>query len=549
MAFEIDHDWEGNLATPTARIGEKAKIRLLILLCAIWVLIGLVGHQPWKPEAQSISIIQHLLQNGHLLLLQANSDQTLTQAPLYYWLAALFGKLLGGYLDLPDAARLSNSVWTALTLLMAGMIGRELWGQGSGRQTTFVLMSCIGLISGTHLLVPQVAGLTGLAMGFYAFALAHRRPYRAAGLLAAGIAISWLSTGLVNTLMLVLLTLSLPLMFANWRNRTYITFATLGCLGASLIAAIWLAALWYWYPQALDSWWQSQIQLSDSHFAYFLRTLAWFSWPALPLAAWGLWVYRPQLLIKPKFQLILSFFIIAFIIIGIAADNNESSAYALLIPLAALASGSVEKLKRGAAGALNWFGLVLFGLLGILIWLGWIAVVFAWPAKLNERMLFLSGISQYQFNWLALLIAVLMTLIWLVTVNAKRSNRAAVTDWAVGITMAWTLLMSLWLPFLDSAKSYASVSYSLQTALPKKFDCINSIGLSAPQQNLFSYYLQRPIQASEWYQPQTCQLLLVRSDNRYSEVVPAKQDWKAIWKDKRPAERRERFVLYQQRAR
>ncbi|MFM6979094.1 MAG: ArnT family glycosyltransferase, partial [Methylophilaceae bacterium] len=162
MAFEIDHDWEGNLATPTARIGEKAKIRLLILLCAIWVLLGLIGHHPWKPEAESISIIHGLFNHGNVLLLHASSDQQLSHPPLYYLVAAGFAKLFNGWLSIHDAARLSNAVWMSLTLLLAGMIGRELWGIGVGRQTTFILMSCIGLISGTHLLMPAVAGLTGL---------------------------------------------------------------------------------------------------------------------------------------------------------------------------------------------------------------------------------------------------------------------------------------------------------------------------------------------------------------------------------------------------
>lgn len=545
MAFEIDHDWEGNLATPTARIGEKAKIRLLILLCAIWVLLGLIGHHPWKPEAESISIIHGLFNHGNVLLLHANSDQQLSHPPLYYLVAAGFAKLFNGWLSIHDAARLSNAVWMSLTLLLAGMIGRELWGTGVGRQTTFILMSCIGLISGTHLMMPAVAGLTGLAMGFYAFTLAYRRPYRAAGLLAGGIAISLLSTGLMNASILIICAGLLPLLFKNWRNQTFLTSVKLGVSAGLFVGALWLAALWYWQPEAASLWWQEEISFHQTNFNYFLRTLAWFSWPALPLSLWGLWIYRQSLLNKPKFQLMLLFFSVSLVLIGIAANTSETSAYPLLLPLVALASGSVEKLKRGAAGALNWFGLVLFGLLGIFIWLGWIAMSFGWPAKLNERMKFLSGLTDHHINLVALILAIFISLVWLVTVNAKRSNRAAVTDWAVGITMAWSLLMSLWLPYLDSAKSYASVSVSLQKNLPKRLNCINSIGLSSHHQNLLSYHLNKRITSTEWYQLQDCDYLLVRSENRYSEITPAKHDWKPIWKGKRPAERHEHFVLYQ----
>ncbi len=545
MAFEIDHDWEGNLATPTARIGEKAKIRLLILLCAIWILLGLIGHQPWKPEAETISIIQGILQHGNLLLLHASSDPQVTHPPLYYLVAAGFAKLFSGLLTMHDAARLSNAFWMSLTLLLAGMMGREIWGAGIGRQTTFILISCIGLISGSHLLIPAVAALTGLAMGFYALALSHRRPYRAAALLAGGIGISFLSTGLINALILLCCSSALPLLFANWRNKTFLTSVVLGLFAGSMLCAIWLVSLWHWQPEAANFWWLREISIKQTNFNYFFRTLAWFSWPALPLSIWGLWVYRHSLLIKPKFQLIIVFFMLSLFIICLAADTSETSAYALLIPMAVLASGSVEKLKRGAAGALNWFGLVLFGILGIVIWLGWIALNFGWPSKLNERMVFLSGINHIELNLLALFLAIFISLVWLITVNAKRSNRAAVTDWAVGITMAWSLLMSLWLPMLDSAKSYASVSLSMQKALPKRFNCINSIGLSSNQQNLFNYYLHQPLHASEWYLSQECNLLLVRNENRYSEITPAKNRWKLIWTDKRPAERHVYYKLYQ----
>jgi len=546
MAFEIDHDWEGNLATPTARIGEKAKIRLLIVLCCIWIFLGLVMHQPWKPEADAISIIHHLLNESHLLNLHTSSEQTVTHPPLYYLVAAGFAKLLGGWLAIHDAARLSNALWMTLSLLLIGMIGRELWGHGAGRQTTFILLSCIGLISGVHLLNPQVAGLTGLIMGFYALALAHRRPYRAALLLAGGLCVSFLSTGFANSIILLLSTLALPLLFSNWRNRTFLTCVWLGLIGAVIPISLYLLFEWYWQPTALSHWWQPlEMGISNLRYDYFFRTLAWFSWPALPLALWGVWVYRQQLIVKPKFQLIVSYFMIAFAVMGMFSDTAESSAYALLIPMVALASGSVEKLKRGAAGALNWFGLVLFALIGILIWLGWIAVNFGWPAKLNERMLFLSGISNYQSGTISLFIAIFATIVWIATVNAKRSNRAAVTDWAVGITMAWSLLMTLWLPFLDSAKSYLKVASDIQQVMPKQVGCINTIGLSSQHINLLNYYLNKPLKTTEWYQEPECSVLLVRSENRYSEITPSSQNWKLLLKTKRPAERRERFVVYE----
>ena len=110
MAFEIDHDWQGNLATPVARIGEKAKTKLLVLLCIIWVILGIFGHQPWKPyEASSVSIIKNMLDQQLWLTATAASQTSLENPPLFYWSAALFSQLLSPILSLHDAARVASA--------------------------------------------------------------------------------------------------------------------------------------------------------------------------------------------------------------------------------------------------------------------------------------------------------------------------------------------------------------------------------------------------------------------------------------------------------
>ncbi len=68
MRFQLDHDWQGNMSTPRARVGDSVKTQLLLLLCAIWIFLGLVGHAPWKPlESTSISIVKNILDGGSLI--------------------------------------------------------------------------------------------------------------------------------------------------------------------------------------------------------------------------------------------------------------------------------------------------------------------------------------------------------------------------------------------------------------------------------------------------------------------------------------------------
>ncbi|OAM52303.1 glycosyl transferase [Methylovorus sp. MM2] len=546
MAFELEHDWQGQLSTPRAKIGENAKTRLLIMLCIVWVCLGLIGHSPWKPdESQSISIIKSMAHGSGLLTPIAAGQTSIENPPLYYLSAAGFAKLLSPILPMHDAARIASGFWMAITLLMVGMLGRELWGKGTGRQTTFIFISSLGLVVSAHLLMPEVADLTGAAMGLYALALAKRRPFRASVLLGTGIGISFLSTGLISSLSIVATALLLPVLFTEWRSKSYAIVLGLSAIAATPWLLIWPALCWYFSPEAFTHWWYaSWAQFNQFNHLYFIKTLAWFSWPALPLALWGLWRYRTNLLQKPRFQLLIIFFAINLIVIGFGADSREIFALPLLLPLAVLAGGSVETLKRGAAGALNWFGLILFGIIGFLIWLGWIAMLTNYPAKLAERMKVLSASQDTSVHWASLAAALIVTMIWLlVVVKAKRSNRAAVTDWAVGITMAWTLLMTLWLPWIDSAKSYAPVMAKIESTLPAHYTCIASNGLGSAQHALLHYHANLRAKA-ESAQQTRCDIYLIQ-DERGRNRLQLGDDWKLIWQGKRAADRRENFRLYQ----
>jgi 4-amino-4-deoxy-L-arabinose transferase-like glycosyltransferase len=547
MRFDLEHDWQGNMSTPRAKVGERAKTRLLLVLCAIWLCVGLIGHSPWKPfESQSISVIKTIVETGNWLTPLAVSHSILENPPLYYVTASVFAAILSPILPMHDAARLSTGIWMLITLLMVGMTGREIWGKGLGRQTTFVFMGCLGLVISAHTLMPAVSNLTGLATAFYALALSRRRPYRASALLGAGLGVAFLSTGLLPASIILITSLLLPVCFASWRNKQYLTVLLLALLFSSPFLLIWPIFGAIYAPTILSQWWQnSLLSFQHSFHLYFLRTLTWYAWPALPLALWGFWRHRAQLLAKPKFQLIIVFFVVAFLMIGLGGERKEVFALPLLLPLTAMAGGSIESLKRGAAGALNWFGLILFGLLSFLVWLGWTAMITGAPAKPKERLIFLSGLQHLDFNIIAFVAATAISLIWLFAITrSQHSNRSGATNWAIGMTCIWTLLMSLWLPMIESARSYESVFSSLKKALPQKYACINSAHLGEAQRDLLHYYANVKTYRLEVDPSLSCDLYLIQ-DERGRTVSEPGQGWKLIWNGKRSSDRKESFRLFQ----
>ncbi len=546
MRFDLDHDWQGNMSTPRAKVGERAKTHLLLVLCAVWLCMGLIGHAPWKPfESHTISTIKTILDTGNLLAPVSASNSQIVNPPLYYLSAATVAKVLSPVLPLHDAARITTGLWMIITLLMVGMTGRELWGKGFGRQTTFVLIGSLGLVLSAHTLMPAISSLTGIAASFYALSLAKRRPYRASVLLGVGMGVSFLSTGLQPLAIILATCIILPALFNPWRNKSFASVLGLSLLFASPFLLGWPILCRYFYPDVFNQWWAlSQEQFEHTEHLYFLRTLLWYAWPALPLAAWGLWRYRAQLLSKPRFQLIITFFVIAWALIGLG-DDKEVFALPLLIPLTAMAGGSIETLKRGTASALNWFGLILFGLMSGLIWLGWLAMFTGNPAKIKERLTFLSGIPYISFSMIAFVIAVAVTLIWLFAIlRSQHSNRSSATNWAIGMTCVWTLLMTLWLPMIDSARSYHDVFTSLKSALPEKYACVTSNRLGDSQRDLLHYFANVKTQRFETEGSLYCDLYLIQDEKSREKIEPG-ADWKLIWSGKRVSERRESFRLFQ----
>ena len=546
MRFQLDHDWQGNMSTPRARVGESTKTQLLLVLCAIWILIGLVGHAPWKPlESTSISIVKSILEGGSLVAPTMIGEHSLETPPLYYLGAAASAKLLAPILSMHDAARLFNAIWLSIVLLMVGMSGRELWVSGTGRHAAFIMIGTIGLIISAHSLTSEVAGLASAATGFYALALSKRRPWRSSALLGAALSIGFLSNGITPLLITLSSALTLPILFKTWRTRNFAIVISTSLLIASPPIIAWLAILYYQYPILLSNWWHTNLtDFNQQNHLYFLRILIWYAWPALPLALWSLWRYRYQLTNKPKFQLIIVFFSASLFYIGLSSPTKDVNALPLLLPLVALAAGSVEHLKRGAAAALNWFGITLFGIMGGLIWLGWVAMITGHPMKIKERMQFLSGISDLHFNGLTFFVALTITLIWTsVCLRAKHTNKSTVTNWAVGMTFSWSLLMTLWLPLIDSAKSYQPVFESLNKAIPIQRSCLNSLNLGQAQRALLNYYTNINPVPIEITRRLDCDFYLIQDNKGFGKMQPS-DEWKLIWRGKRAADRKESFRLY-----
>jgi hypothetical protein len=113
----------------------------------------------------------------------------------------------------------------------------------------------------------------------------------------------------------------------------------------------------------------------------------------------------------------------------------------MLVPLCVLASGSIDVLPRGASSALDWFGILTFGLVAVLAWVAWASFFTHWPPQLYEYLVrFRPAATTLPFQWGAFALALFFTLVWFAIIRpARQSPRRSVLNWAVGMALVWGL--------------------------------------------------------------------------------------------------------------
>ena len=528
----------------------QTKALFLGLLCAVWVITGLVGHDPWKPEdAHSFGLVYSILQNGDWLVPTIAGDPYMDKPPLFYITAAVFAKLFSPLFALHDGARLASGFYTALTLLFTGLAGRELFGTGRGWAAAIILIGCLGMLLISHQLATDLALLTGCAVMQYGFTLSLRRPLLAGVLIGTGVGIGFMSKGIIAPMLFLFISMAM-LLFRNWRTRPF--FTSLGI--ASLIAlpwlSIWPALLYLHSPHLFMDWiWIHNIgrwldYAHGGHYEdvfHYLEILPWFAWPALPLAAWAVWQARRKVWHTIEYQLPLTSFIVMLITLSFVPNIKDNFALPMLLPLALLATAALTTLRRGAANALDWFGIMTFGLFSIMMWWGWAGLLLDNHAKITQWLKEYQPGFEPAVNPPAFVTAIIACFLWLVLVwRVGRSMRRAIINWAAGVTLIWLLAMTLWLPWLDSGKSYRSMVTALKHALPAQHGCLASLNVGDTQLAMLQYFGNiTPLR----HKKDACDLLLVQSVPM-SEPMKGDIAWKKIWEGGRTGDKNELFRLY-----
>jgi 4-amino-4-deoxy-L-arabinose transferase-like glycosyltransferase len=303
--------------------------------------------------------------------------------------------------------------------------------------------------------------------------------------------------------------------------------------------------LWRWrldLPQATLGSWQS-----------LGRLFLWFTWPTWPLALWTLWRWRLQIF-NLQFSGLHLWLPICFVLVASVATLTTAAAdrsLLLALPaLAALAAFALPTLSRSVSALIDWFTLIFFTGCALVIWVVWLSLQTGMPAQPAANVARLLPGFAHSFSIASLIIALIasFTWAWLVFWRVGRHRSAiwkSVVLPAGGAALCWLLLLSLWLPMLDYARSNAPLVSQAQSLIPKNASCVATASLSRSQIAALQFHggwTLKPLAPDS-----VCEWLI--ADLAWTEVTATNPAESTAWQWRatigHPAERKASLMVYQ----
>lgn len=513
-----------------------------------WLLPGLVAHDPWKPdEAYTFGVVYEMIRGGSWIAPSLAGEPFMREPPLYYLSAAASAWFFSPVLPLHDGARLITGLYIGLALLFCALAGRELNGPGFGALTIALLIGCLGLVVRSHQLVPQAAGLAGYALAYYGCARALRGPLGGIWL-GTGVGVVFLSQGIPEAAVVLLIAAVAPLVSRAWRTRSYAFAIGLAVIAALPWLTVWPLLLHTLSPELFYDWVRADTMTRllgrvDTGLYYF-RILPWYTWPLWPLVLWALWRAFGNGPVKPGITLPLAGLLLTLFALSEAADKRELYALPLLLPLALLAAPGVQSLRRDAANAWYWFSIMGFTFFILVGWVYWSGLELGVPPRLHAHLHRIQPGYAPGFKWLPFALAAAYTSAWfLVLAKLKRHAHRPAFVWAVGVTVTWGMAATLFIGWIDTGKSYRSMFASFERALPSSYRCMASRDLGDSQRALLHYFLGIVTYRDESIERRRdCDLMLIQGAPQ-EERAPA-GNWIKVWEGNRPGDKVERYRLY-----
>lgn len=549
-----------NPALVTQRAAQRLPRTALLLFCAAYVLPGVFGRDPWKSaDITAFGYMAGIAQGRTGWFAPTVGGLPADAALLPYWLGAAFIKLLGPWVDPTVAARIPFALLLVLVLVLTWYSCYHLARTEAAQPLPFAfggeaspvdyaraiadgallaLIASLGLLQLGHETTPELMQLAAVALFVYALAASPfrgRQPKFAVlaalpALAASGAPAIAVLLGIAGAVICRASGYEPARRFVPW---------IVASMALSIAAAFGLGA-WGWRvglgAPSLAGVWE------------LLRLLAWFTWPAWPLALWTVWRWRGHL--SDRHIAIPLGCAGVSVLACIAMGGSERALMLSLPPLAVLAAFALPTLQRSTAAAIDWFSVCLFTVAAIVIWVIYASMQTGVPAQPAANMARLSPGYTPSFSLFTLALAVLGTLAWLWLVK-WRTGRNRHPLWkslvlpASGVALCWLLVMTLLLPPLDHARSYRSLVQRIARQVPSGA-CIAAPGVVRAQvvalEQLGNYRVDAVTAAAQ----ARCDYLL-QMETRGAPSQPG-AGWKLLARERRNTSEDEVTAIYRRKA-
>ena len=561
-----------NHTTP-AIVAQSAVRRLprlaLLLLCAAYVLPGFLGRSPWK--AQDIEAFGYMLQLAQPAMgevaswfrpsLLGQHDPQLALLP--YWLGAAF--LYGAPAGWEDVfARVPFIAMLALTLAATWYAVYALARHPAAQPVAFAfggeakpadyaraladggllaLLACLGLARLAHEATPALSQLCFASLIFVGLATLPRWRLRSGVAVGAGMLGLTLSGAPSVALWLGIGGSVLKALGQSDPTQARLRMLDLGLLALLCLLCITTAGY-------LDLWrWRIEVHtLLDLD--VLAKLMLWFTWPAWPLAAWSLWRWRSQLSRGWRFpHLALPLWFIAVTVAATWLTGLSDRALLLALPgIAALAAFALPTLRRSLGALIDWFTLLFFSICALTIWVVWIAMQTGFPAKPAANVAKLAPGFLPEFSIMTFGLALLATLAWAGLVKWRIGHhRSAIWKSMVlpasGAVLCWLLLMSLWLPLLNFARSYVTMVQKVQVVTGTA-SCLQYAGITQAQGAGFLFHAQVRLIAAQAPTPDCPWLIMDEKNLPLMNNKLKSLGWTPVSKAYRLGDRNESILIF-----
>ncbi len=548
-----------NPALVTERAAQRLPRAALLLFCAAYVIPGVFGRDPWKAaDITAFGAMMGIVEGRAPWLAPAIGGVPLDVALLPYWLGAAFIELLQPLGDPALAARIPFALVLAVVLMLTwyatfhlarteaaqplplafgGEAGVVDYARAIADGALLALIASLGLLQLGHETTPDLVQMAGTTLLVYGLAASPYR--RRSSRLAVLVALPALAASGAPTIAVALAAVGAVVC---WRSsyepaRRFVPWVLAGGVLAAATASV--LGVWAWrvaWPGA------------SSGVGSLLRLLLWFPWPAWPLALWTLWRWRRHLLHR-HIAVPLAAVLVA-LVACIAMGGSDRALLAGLPAVAVLAAFALPTLSRSLAAAIDWFSVFFFSAAALAIWVIYTAVLTGVPAKPAANVARLAPGFVARFSALELALAALGTLAWLWLVR-WRTGRHRAALWkslvlpASGVALCWLLLMTLWLPLLNYARSYRPLVERIAQHVPRDA-CIAAPGMAPAQVAALEHHGRWRVDARAAAAAGACSWLLQVEPVRVPRAVPP--GWRVVARERRPTDRDEVTVILRRAA-